>query len=84
MGYFLRHSTAVDTLEGITRWRLMQQTVERTVTETLVCLRILVEQGLIEEIHTGSGSSLFRMPPEKRAEIAERFNGPRPRGAHFE
>lgn len=69
MRYFLDRTEAADTLEGIARWRLMQQSIERTVDETASALHLLVERGVIEEVRTGAGPTLFRLNAEKRAAV---------------
>lgn len=68
MRYFLDRTEAADTLEGIARWRLMQQSIERTVDETASALRLLIARGHIEEVRTGVGPALFRLNAGKRAE----------------
>jgi hypothetical protein len=47
--YFLKNPSAVDSLEGITRWRLLQAAIERTTWETDEALRRLVSQGFLVE-----------------------------------
>ena len=34
LSYFLRNPQAADNLEGVARWRLLEQTVHRSVEET--------------------------------------------------
>lgn len=77
MSYFLNSSGAADTLEGIARWRLMQQQIDRTVDETFSALRLLVSRGLIEEVESGAGPSIFRLNASKRAEAESTFGGER-------
>lgn len=77
MSYFLNSSGAADTLEGIARWRLMQQRIDRTVDETSSALRLLVSRGLIEEVPSGAGPALFRLNASKRAEAESSFRGER-------
>lgn len=65
LSYFLRNPAAADSLEGIARWRLMEQAIHRTIVETEDALDWLVEQGyLIEVAHQGS-RPLFHLNPEK-------------------
>jgi hypothetical protein len=72
MTYFLQHPTVADTLEGIARWRIMLQKIEQTVDETAAALRVLVKDGLIDEVKRASGEPLFRLNGRKRKE-AERL-----------
>lgn len=62
--YLVQHPEAADTLEGIARWRLAQQNIERTVDETAAALRLLTERGLVDEIRTGAGPAVFRLKTE--------------------
>jgi hypothetical protein len=73
MSYFLNSSEATDTLEGIARWRLMQQRIDRTVDQTFSALRLLVDRGLIEEVRSGTGPVLFRLNASRRAEAESSF-----------
>jgi hypothetical protein len=69
MRYLLDNTTATDTLEGIARWRLMQQRIDRTVDETIAAVKLLVRRGFVEEVHTGAGPTLFRLSAARRTEI---------------
>ena len=72
LSYFLRNPQAADDLEGVARWRLLNQTIHRGVEETSRALDWLVAQGYLDrESRTGSGA-IFHLRPEQRAE-AEAF-----------
>jgi len=74
--YFVKNPGAADSVEGIARWRLLEQTIHRTITETEGALQWLVEQGyLIEEEHSHS-ARVFRLNPEKQA-VAQDLLAPR-------
>ncbi len=75
MSYFLEHPEAIDSLEGIARWRLMLRQIDRTVEETAVALRVLISDDLIEEIQSESGPSLYRLNPGTRKEAQLIFKG---------
>jgi len=45
--YFVRNPQAADTLEGIARWRLLEEAVQRTTEETGEALAWLVAAGLL-------------------------------------
>lgn len=70
--YFLRHPQAADNLEGIARWRLMQERVQRGVEETERALQWLVSQGYLSAEDAGSAPPIFRLNQQKRAK-AEQF-----------
>lgn len=63
--YFMRNPKAVDSLEGIARWRLMEQAIHRTVSETEGALEWLVEKGYLIEVEQPRSSRLFRLNPAK-------------------
>jgi hypothetical protein len=68
LNYFVRNQHAVDTLEGLTRWRLFEEQVHRTVQGTEPALRWLVEKGFLEEVTTTGSVSLFRLDPNRLAD----------------
>jgi hypothetical protein len=71
LSYFLRNPAAADSLAEIARWRLMQEAVQRSVEETRLALKWLIEQGyVLEESHL-STASLFQLNPERRDDAAE-------------
>jgi hypothetical protein len=45
--YFLRNPRAADSLEGVVRWRLSEETIHRSVTEIDEALHWLVEHQLL-------------------------------------
>ncbi len=74
MRYFVHHPHAADSLEGIARWRLLEQRTRDLVAETGSAIAQLVEQGILEEVHVRGGRTLYRLNPDKleaAKEIAE-------------
>jgi len=70
--YFLRNPLAADSLEGITRWRLLDERIHRKLQETEQALSALVERGiLIAEASPGLAGRVFRLNPAKRKEAEE-------------
>jgi hypothetical protein len=47
LSYFLRNPQAADTLEGVARWRLLDEPVHRSVEEINQALEWLVAQGFL-------------------------------------
>src|SRR5215467_11784011 len=73
LGYFVRSHRMADTLEGIARWRLLQERVQLSVRQTEAALGWLLEQGFIEEVFPESvGNSVFRLNRGRLSE-AKRF-----------
>ncbi len=59
MSYFLKHPNAADSLEGVARWRLLQERIDRTVAETHVAIQWLVDRDFLEEIRSRSSETVF-------------------------
>lgn len=73
LGYFVRNRRTADTLEGIARWRLLQERVEKSVRETKAAVGWLVREGYLDEIFPpGANVPVFRLNPERRGD-AVRF-----------
>lgn len=65
--YFLRNPEVRDTLEGIARWRLLEQRVAKSVESVDRALRWLVAEGYVVEVATRSGPPLFMLNAERVA-----------------
>jgi len=76
LSYFLRNPDAVDTLENIARWRLLEEAIHRTITETEGALNWLVEEGYLIEIEESTSRRLYRLNPEKLADAEALVRGP--------
>ena len=74
--YFVVHPAAKDTLEGIARWWLERERIERTVEEVAESLHLLLACGFIIEKEGRAARLYYQMNPAKRKEIAEFLNGP--------
>ena len=61
MRYYLRNPQSADTLEGIARWRLLEQTVYETVSEVQEAVSWLVSQGLLLKTVRYSSPPLFEL-----------------------
>ena len=72
LSYFLRNPHAADDLEGVARWRLLNQTVHREVEETSQALDWLVERGFLGRVSRAGSGTIFRLRAEQRA-AAEAF-----------
>jgi hypothetical protein len=72
LNYFLRNPHAVDSLEGVARWRLMEDLVRRKLDETEAALRWLVEEGYLTTSVSPGSTAMFRLNPE-RVEQARQF-----------
>ncbi len=70
--YFVRNPEAMDTYEGIVRWRLSEEAIHRTTAETQEALAWLVSQSFLREVSVTGGLHFFRLNPDKRDE-AEAF-----------
>lgn len=75
LNYFLRNPNAADSLEGITRWRLLEEQIHRSLRETEVALSWLVERGFLDEVKTPGAPPIFRMKPERHADALSFVEG---------
>ncbi len=79
LGYFRRNPGVADNLEGIVRWRLLDERIHHCLEETHRAIDWLVEQELlVVEYRTASGP-FFRLNTQKRAKIEEVVKGGAPR-----
>ena len=65
LAYFLRNPAALDSLEGIARWRLLEQAIHKNLTETQEALEWLVSRGYVVEEGRPSTPRMFRLNPDK-------------------
>lgn len=72
LDYFLRNANAADDLEGIVRFRLLEQAIFRCVTEVSEALEWLVATGLLKKAAASSSRTLFSLNESMRGE-AEQF-----------
>jgi len=73
LSYFVRNQQAADTIEGVARWRLLQEQIHRSVRETEVALDWLVKKGFLEQtLPGGSRNPIFRLN-QKQIELAKSF-----------
>jgi len=70
LDYFLRHPLAADTLEGVARWRLLEESVYRCVEEIREALGWLVARGFLLQDRGASLRPLFRLNRERAPDAA--------------
>lgn len=62
LGYFVRNPKTADTLEGVARWRLLEERVQKSLRQTEVAIDWLVEQGYLEEARpAGAREPIFKL-----------------------
>lgn len=71
LSYFMRNPEAADSLEGIARWRLLDEVINRSVQETDRALGWLVREGYLTESSGPGIKPMFRLNPERIADSAE-------------
>ena len=76
--YFLSHPNAVESLEGIARWRLLEEAIQRKILETEAALNWLVERGFLTESQPPHSTRLFSLNPESREQAEALVQGPAP------
>jgi hypothetical protein len=72
LNYFVRNPQAADTLEGIARWRLLEEQLHNSLRQTDAAIQWLVDQGYLQAIHPVSSGRLYRLDP-RRQEDAVKF-----------
>jgi hypothetical protein len=68
LSYFVRNPKAADTLEGIARWRLVDEVIHRKLQETRSALAWLVESGFILVNSSLAAGDVFTLNEAKIAE----------------
>lgn len=68
LSYFLRHREAADTVEGIARWRLLEDMVKRRIDETQAAIQWLVAQSLLIQESGVATQPMFRLNPRTSAQ----------------
>lgn len=69
--YFLRNEDAADDLEGIARWRLLEEAVYRRVDDAAQAVEWLVAHGLLHADVTASGGRIFSLEGSNRQRAEE-------------
>ena len=65
LGYFVRNPKAADTLEGVARWRLLEEQIQNSISQTETAVEWLVAQGLLQEFNPRGTGRLFRLNPAR-------------------
>jgi hypothetical protein len=71
LSYFLRNPEAVDTLEGVTRWRLLEQRIHNHLQETSEALDWLVKRDFLRKMDSPSTESCYGLNVENRPKAEE-------------
>ncbi|HEY6389729.1 MAG TPA: hypothetical protein VIX89_00545 [Bryobacteraceae bacterium] len=77
LAYFIRNPAALDSLEGIAHWRLLEQTIHKNLVETQKAVEWLVKCGYVVEEGRPSTPRMFRLNPDKLHEAESLLNGTR-------
>jgi hypothetical protein len=75
--YFNRNPKAADTVEGIARWRLLDESIRSNLETVMGTIAWLVSQGLLVK-ESGSGAeTVFRVNPERIEEVKHFVEAPK-------
>jgi len=66
LSYFVRNPQAADTLEGIARWRLLEEQLHNSLQRTDAAITWLVEQGYLQVVKPVSSVRLYRLDPGRQ------------------
>lgn len=72
LSYFLRNPQAADNLEGVARWRLLDEVVHQHVEQTRAALDWLVARGVLRRIERSGVEPVYSLEPS-HIEQAERL-----------
>lgn len=72
LDYFLHNPQAADSLEGVARWRLMDEIIHRSVDEIGEALDWLVAKGFLIEESSPGAAPVFRLN-HRRVSKAKQF-----------
>lgn len=82
LSYFVHHPSALDSVEGVSRWRLLQERINRTVEESQVALEWLVAEGYLQPVNRVGSQRLFRLNIKQQTKAVRFLEGkesaPRP------
>lgn len=78
LSYFLRHPQSADDLEGVARWRLLDETIYRALEETSRALDWLVCEGYLEKASVRGSDQIYSVNPRKREEAEDFLRGKEP------
>ena len=70
--YFLRNPQSADSLEGVTRWRLLEERIHHTLIETQSALQQLVTEDYLRVVSVPGSEHIYALNPSKQKE-AEQF-----------
>lgn len=68
LSYFVRNPGAADSLEGIARWRLLEESIHRSVEETERALRWLTKEGYLVTIARSGTNRLFQLNAARQSD----------------
>ena len=72
--YFLRNPQSADSLEGVARWRLLEEKIHHTLIETQSALEQLVAEEYLRVVSVPGSELIYALNTEKQKE-AEQFVG---------
>jgi len=79
LAYFARNPQAADSLEGIARWRLLEETIRERVEEIERALSWLVAEGFLQQEAAAGAAPVFRLNRARAADAARLLSDRIPR-----
>lgn len=71
LSYFVRNPKARDSLEGVARWRLLQEQIHRSLLETEAALAWLLSEGYLQQVQTPGSASIFQLNPDRYSDAIQ-------------
>lgn len=73
LGYFLRHPEMTESVTGVLRWRLLEESIHRRLDTGRAAFRFLLQQGFLQPVQVASATEeMFSLNPARRT-AARRF-----------
>ena len=66
LDYLRKNPDASDTLEGITRWWLESERIDRAVDDVSEAINVLLKQGLLKKFERSDGNLMFKPDKEDK------------------
>ena len=80
--YFVRNPRAADSLEGVARFRLMDEVIRHKLDETEAALEWLVAEGYLTTAISPGGTATFSLNPKPAKDIRRFLADSRSRQSH--
>lgn len=83
LSYFVRNCRTADTMEGVARWRLLEERLRRSLRQTETAVTWLVKEGYLEQVvPEGSDAPIFRLKASRYSDAVRFLRGQHTMNTH--